>query len=344
MYQKVAKDIQQGKWSPLYVLYGTETYLIEEMVRHMKINALSGNADDFNYAVFDLEQVPVESMLQEAETLPFMGDRRLVIGQNAWFLTGAKAKKEVSHNLDALAAYTESPSDSSVVVLTVLHSKLDERKKLVKQLKKCGTVMNFKGLGTAQLRAWIKRKVSQYGAMIDSAAVEKLVQQTGNDLRLIHQECVKLATYVGEGGTITIQHVGVMVPRALEEDIFKLVDYMGKMKIEGALGVFYDLIKKREEPLKILSLIARQFRIMLQVKEMSLRGYSQKQTASALGLHPYAVKIAAEQGKQFSDKQLGALLLEAKKTDYAIKSGQKDKTLAIEWYLLRTVDIAGATS
>lgn len=344
MYQKIAKDIQQGRWSPLYVLYGTETYLLEEMISHMKKHALNDDADDFNYAVFDLEQVSVETLLQEAETLPFMGDRRLVIGQNALFLTGAKAKKEVNHHLDALIAYTESPLDSSVVVLTVPHSKLDERKKLVKRLKKVGTVVNFTPLGASELRAWIKRKVSQFGAEIDPAAVEKLVQQTGNDLRLIDQECTKLATYAGEGGMIRPHQIDDLVSRALEEDIFKLVDYMGKKTIEGALDVFYDLVKKREEPLKILALIVRQFRIMLQVKELSSRGYSQKQIASMLGLHPYPVKIAAQQSKQFSDRELGTLLLEGKKTDYAIKSGQKEKTLALEWYILRTVDIANATS
>lgn len=300
----------------------------------MKKHTLTDGADDFNYSVFDLEQVPVETLIQEAETLPFMGDKRLIVGQNAWFLTGSKGKTEVHHDLDALTAYAESPLDSSVVALTVQHNKLDERKKLVKQLKKNGTAVNFAPLAPSELRAWIKRKVSQYGASIQPEAVEKLIQQVGNDLQLIHQECAKLATYVGEGGTVTSEHIADMIPRTLEEDIFKLIDYMGKMKIEGALGVFYDLLKKREEPLKILALIARQFRIMLQVKELSSRGYSQKQIASTLGLHPYPVKIAAQQSELFSDKALKTLLLQANKTDYAIKSGQKEKTLALEWYIL----------
>lgn len=335
MYREIAKQIQQGKWRPFYVLCGTETFLMEEMIAHMKTHALRDADDTYNYSALDLEQVPVESLVQEAETLPFIGEKRLVVGRNAWFLTGSTGRAEVKHDVDALLAYAQSPLDSSIVVLTVPHAKLDERKKVVKQLKKWATVVRFTPLERGELRAWIKRKVSQFGARIEADAVERLIQLVGTELRLIYQECIKLATYVGEGGTVTSRHIDDIVPRSLEEDIFKLVDCIGRTDIEGALGVFYDLLKKREEPLKILSLIARQFRIMLQVKELSSRGFSQKQVASMLGLHPYPVKIASQQGKLFSEQALKALLLEANHADYAIKSGYKDKTLAVEWYIMR---------
>lgn len=341
MYQKVVKQIEQGKWSPLYVLYGTELYLLEEMLAHLKKFTLTDGDDDFNYAVFDLEQTPVETLIQEAETLPFMGEKRLIVGRNAWFLTGTRGQTEVEHQLSSLTAYTESPLDSSIVVLIVPHHKLDERKKLVKHLKKYGVVVNFAQLDQHALRTWISRKVSQHRVDIQPAAIQRLIEQVGNDLQLLSQECTKLATYVGGGGTITVEHVDAMIPRTLEEDVFKLVDYIGKMNIQAALSVFYDLVKKREEPIKILSLIARQFRIILQVNELNARGYSQKQIASTLGLHPYPVKIAAQQGKQFTDKALRTLLLEANKTDYAIKLGQKEKTLALEWYILSVNRWAG---
>lgn len=334
LYQKVVKQIEQGDGSPLYVLYGTETYLLEEMLTHIKKHTLSDGNDDFNYAVFDLEQTPVETLIEEAETLPFMGEKRLIVGHNAWFLTGSRGKMEVDHQLDVLTSYAASPLDSSIIVLTVQHDKLDERKKLVKHLKKYGTAVKFAPLDQKELPAWINRKMQAFGVSINPDASARLIRLIGTELQLIQQECAKLATYVGEGGTVTVEHVNTMIPRSLEEDVFKLVDYLGKMHIEGALGVFYDLLKKREEPLKILSLITRQFRIILQVHELSSRGYSQKQIASQLGLHPYPVKIAAQQGGRFSDKALRTLLLEANRTDYAIKSGQKEKALALEWYIL----------
>lgn len=334
MYQQVAKQIAQGNLSPLYVLYGAETYFIGKMIAHLKKFVLGHDSDDMNYMVFDLEQTAVETMIQEAETLPFIGDQRLIIGKNAWFLTGLRGKMDVEHQLDILTAYAESPLDSSIIVLTVHYDKLDERKKIVKHLKKGGTFVNFSPLKQGELNTWIKREVSQYGCHIEPEAIARLIQLAGNDLQLLHEECNKLVTYVGEGGTVSVQNVEEMIPRTLEEDVFKLINYVGKMDIEGALGVYYDLLKKREEPLKILSLIARQFRIILQVNDLTSRGYSHKQIATKLRLHPYAVKIAFEQGKQFSERHLRRLLLQANRTDYAIKSGQKEKALALEWYIL----------
>lgn len=343
MIQQIAKQIEQGVWSPLYVLYGTETYLVEEMLTHMKKHILGERADDVHYAHFDLEQEPIETLIQEAETLPFVDGKRLIIGWNAWFLTGSKKKTEVNHDLKALATYIQAPLASSIVVLTVPHSKLDARKKLVKEIQKQGIIVECQPLKPPALRAWIKRRVARDGADMAPEAMEKLVHKVGNDLHLLHQECHKLATYVGEGGIIHLDHVEEMIPRSLEDNVFKLIDEMGQMNIAGALDVFYDLIKNREEPLKILSLMARQFRIILQVKELSARGYSQRQAASMLGLHPYPVKIAAQQGRLFSERSLQKLLLEANHTDYAIKSGQKDKTLAVEWYLLSMRRWVGAS-
>lgn len=334
MYDKIVKQIRQRKFSPLYVFYGTETYLQEELIKQLQAHVLSDGMDDFNYAAYDLEQEPVERLVQEAETLPFMGDKRLVVGRNAWFLTGVRGKSDVKHAIDALATYAEQPLDSAVVVLTVAHAKLDERKKLVKQLKKKGTVVPFAPLRPRELVKWVQAEIAQHKAKIDPRAAEQLVQRIGTELGTLHQECVKLATHAGEGGTVTPELVETMVPRTLEEDVFKLIDCLGKKAVDGALSIFYDLLKKREEPLKILSLIARQLRMMMQVKTLSAQGYAQPQIAKVLGVHPYPVKIAAAQAGRFSDRALEQLLLEASRTDYAIKSGQKEKTLAVEWYLL----------
>lgn len=334
VFQKVMTQVKNGALAPIYILYGTETHLMEQMLAHLKKYTLTGGHDDMNYVTFDLEQTPVEELIQEAETMPFLGEKRLIVGYNATFLTAVRRKEPVSHRLERLTDYAENPLASSVIVLTVHHDKLDERKKLVKQLKASGQAVRFSPLGPRELTAWIQRQATSYGVRIAPEAAERLVQHAGNDLRLLEKECAKLAIHAGEGGTVTTEDIALMTPRALEENIFKLVDHLGKKQTGEALAVFYDLLKKREEPIRILSLIARQFRIMLQVKELGGAGRTQKQIASALGLHPYAVKIALKQHSRFSEKALQRLLLETKRTDYAIKTGRQEKTLAVELYLL----------
>ena len=77
-------------------------------------------------------------------------------------------------------------------------------------------------------------------------------------------------------------------PGARNRTCFILIEDIVNVRLERAFVILEELLKQREEPIKIASLIARQFRIMLQVKELSKQGYSQQQMASQIGLHPFA--------------------------------------------------------
>ncbi|MBD5071942.1 DNA polymerase III subunit delta, partial [Xanthomonas citri pv. citri] len=81
------------------------------------------------------EEDPLDQAIADAETFPFMGERRLVIVKNPYFLTGEKKKEKIEHNVSALESYIQSPAPYTVFVLLAPYEKLDERKKLTKALK-----------------------------------------------------------------------------------------------------------------------------------------------------------------------------------------------------------------
>ncbi len=93
MINKIWNDIERGRFSPVYLLYGTEQYLLNETKQKMIAGALQEEELDFNLSVFDLEETPIEVALEDAETFPFLGERRLVFLHNPTFLTRRKNEK-----------------------------------------------------------------------------------------------------------------------------------------------------------------------------------------------------------------------------------------------------------
>ncbi|WP_134700121.1 DNA polymerase III subunit delta [Ammoniphilus sp. YIM 78166] len=338
-YRSVMKDIQQGQIKPVYLLYGTETFLIEEFIHFLRDKVLDEQFLDFNFSVYDLQETPIQHAVMDAETHPFMGEKRVVVAKNALFLTGAKSSGNVEHQVEALQTYIESPIETSLLILTVMQDKLDERKKLVKTLKANKADVPFMHLKDQELWSWMRRRAQKLGVQIEDQAVQTLDRIVGNDLRRLQQELDKMSSYVGSQGRITEEVVYQLASRTLEQDIFGLIEKVSRLEIDQALRIYYDLLKNKEEPLTVLSLLARQFRLILQVKVMSAKGYSQQQIASALSMHPYPVKLAAEKSQRFKESALRNILAYLAEEDYRIKSGKMDKVLSLELFFMRLRDM-----
>jgi DNA polymerase-3 subunit delta len=173
-------------------------------------------------------------------------------------------------------------------------------------------------------------------------AADELVKRVGTDMQTLAAETDKLCLHAGTDGVVTAAAVGELVPAAAEQNVFRLTEELAALRTEHVMGLYHDLLKQREEPIKLTALLVRQFRHMLHVKELGEQGYSPQQMAGQLGLHPYAVKITAEQARKFSAERLAKLLAELAELDYAMKTRQVDKALGLELFLLRTAS-AGAS-
>jgi len=340
--RSITKEIQQGQFQPVYVLYGTENFMIEEFIQFIKQKVLDESSMDFNYSVYDMNETPVQQAVMDAETLPFMGERRMVIIKNAFFLTGVKSNSGLDHDLDSLQAYLQEPVETTILLLIVSVDKLDERKKMVKQLKTQNAIVPFLPLKDKELSAWIVRRAGKQQVKMEDQAAQMLERLIGSDLRRLKQEIEKMAAYVGKDGTITEEVVYQLASRTLEQDVFGLIDKAANLQMDQAMRIFYDLIKNKEEPLTILHLLARQFRMILQVKVLTQKGYSHQQIASQIGVHPYPVKLAAEKSHRFSEQALRSILAYLSEEDYRIKSGMIDKVLSMELFFLKIRDLIQA--
>jgi DNA polymerase III subunit delta len=329
------KKIKRNDISSMYLLFGKESFLINETKQLLIHQVLQEDEIEFNLSSFDLNETPVEIALEDAETFPFMGERKLLFLHNTAFLTAEKTKGKVEHNLARLEAYIKEPAPYSIVVFIAPYEKMDERKKLTKELKKNADTFEANKLTEQELKNWIRTRADYNGVTIEPAAIEHILTLAGTNLFMLTSEVDKLALYIGKGLTIDVKTVESLVSRSLEQNIFTLVDKIVTRKIEEALRIYYDLLKLNEEPIKILAVITGQFRLLYQVKELAKRGYGQKQIASHLKIHPFRVKLAAGQAQKFGDKELTYIIKQLADADYNMKTGAMNKELIIELFLLK---------
>ncbi|ESU30596.1 DNA polymerase III subunit delta [Bacillus sp. 17376] len=335
MVLDIWKKISKKQVDPVYLMFGTETFLINETKQLLVDNVLDDEEKDFNYSVYDLEETPIEAALEDAETFPFMGEKRLVILQNPVFLTSEKSKGKVEHNLAKLEEYLSQPAPYSIVVFSAPYEKLDERKKVTKELKQKATVIEAKKLSEQETKSWVKERAQANGAIIDNDAIELLLTLAGTNLFMLTSEIDKLALYAGENHPISREIVDRLTARSLEQNIFSLVDKVVHRNVESALRIYYDLLKQNEEPIKILAVITGQFRLIYQVKELARKGYGQQQIAGTLKIHPFRVKLAAGQAVAFADEELTRIIKLLADADYQMKTGGMKKEMLIEMILFQ---------
>ncbi|PLT30944.1 DNA polymerase III subunit delta [Peribacillus deserti] len=334
MIMDIWRSIEKKQFAPVYLLYGTEAFLINETKQMLTKHVLSEEEVDFNLSVFDLEETPIEAALEDVETLPFLGERKLVFLQNAFFLTAEKNKSKVEHDVSRLEAYLADPAPYSIVAIAAPYEKLDDRKKITKELKRKAAVLEAKKLNEQDLRIWLRERAAAAGVQIHEEAISLLIEISGTNLMLLANEMEKLSLYAEEK-LIDAQMVEMLVAKSFEQNIFTLIDKILQRKVEPALSIYYELLRQNEEPIKILAVMAGQIRMLYQVKELARQGYGQQKIASVLKVHPYRVKLAMEKAGRFSEKELMRLIYQLAEADYQIKTGQAEKRLAIELILLK---------
>ncbi|MFF0828776.1 DNA polymerase III subunit delta [Brevibacillus sp. NPDC003359] len=329
--KKISKEIQQKKFKPVYVLFGSETYLLKEFLKFAQEQMVEPEYADMNVNRYDATETPIEIALQDAETMPFLSDRKIVIVSRCNFLTAEKSK--VEHATDDLLSYLENPPDFCSLFLIVDADKMDERKKIVKTLKKEAVVIPLSQMRDGELSNWIERRANKLGLQISSTEISHLVSVAGNNLYTLEKELEKISLYLGGHGVVTEDHISLLTTPALERDVFKLIEYVISGDVSKAYRTLYDCLVLGEEPIKLLALLVRQFRLLYLIKLGQQESKSLQEIADHTKSHPYAVRKAADQSVNFTEESLRQLYLQLAEDDIRMKNGKVDKRLAIELFI-----------
>jgi DNA polymerase-3 subunit delta len=319
-----------------YLFHGEDEFSRSETLADFKKKMGDPGLAELNTTVFDGSKVTLDELQHVCDSIPFMAARRLVIVEGLLTRLEPKGKDEKrsawqKEYLEGLTRYLPHLPETSRLVF--VENKSISKNHPVHRLalaEEGGHVREFEPPQGRQLNRWIEERVRKKGGQIEAVAIETLAAFVGNDLRLLDQEIEKLIAYANWARPISEDDVRLLVSSVQEANIFEMVDALGQRDGQRAAKLLHQLLDAGEHPLALLGMIVRQFRILIQVKELTERGLSQQEMATRLRLHHFVVKKTMRQAMNFSMDQLEAIYGRLLETDVAIKTGQMDEMLALD--------------
>ncbi|WP_102691269.1 DNA polymerase III subunit delta [Rummeliibacillus pycnus] len=334
MFSKLWNDIQKGIIAPVYLLAGLESYFIDETIRRIKTKLEEDG--EIETMTIDLDEKPVDFVIDESDTIPFFSSKKLIIAKNASFLKATdKTKEKINHDLTRLAKWLEFPSDTSVTIFIAPYEKLDERKKVTKQMKEHAVYMLAETPKEQDLYVWVQNEVSAQGKAINDEATSKLIEMVGMDMLHLRSEIEKLCLYLGEDTNITVSLVEELVAKTLEQDAFKMLNAYMRHDVSEALSIYHDLIRQKQEPIMLVALLASQIRLMSNVYYLLTKGYHPQQISKQLKVNPYRVKRIVEDRRKVSDDSLLKALYGLSEVDLQLKSMGGRRERFLELFLMK---------
>jgi DNA polymerase III subunit delta len=333
MFNTVWKDFKNGKFEPNYLIVGEENFFIDETIRILKS---SFTEEQVELITFDLDEQPLDFVLDEADTIPFFSEKKIIIAKNASFLKATeKGKEKIEHDFKRFEAWLNYPSDTAVTIFVAPYEKVDERKKVTKQLKEKSVVLQAQTPQNKDLVAWIRSEANHFNKKISDAAVDKLIEMVGSNMLSIRQEIEKMSLYLGDEPEIQVQTVVNLVAKSLEHDAFQMLAAYLENRPKEALEIYHELLRQKEEPIKLVGLLSSNIRTMSNVFYLLQKGYHPQQIAKQLKIHPYRVKLISEQRVKPTQERLMQALYKLADIDVQLKSMSGNRERYLEMFLLK---------
>ena len=298
--QQLQQQIQNDALANFYVVIGDEPALSQRA--HAAFKALIQPEDvEMNYSQFDLAVQGVDELLNDAMSMPFFGQRRVIIVQNPEFLTtkGKISERDQKSLLQLLA----QPVTENIVVFLINDLKLDKRKKVTKAILQTAETVDVPALNEHQARQAITQQLQQRAYQIDADAMQEFLVRTNAQYSAMQNELPKLIAYATHNKRISREAVAALVPKTLTATVFDLVDAVMTRQVKQALTIYRALLQNGEPALRINAVLTGQFRLLLQIAGMT---GTDQDIGKTLGVHPYRVKLARGLLKKYALQALRA--------------------------------------
>ncbi len=309
----------------MYLIYGESYRLIEEEIQKIIKN-------ETNLVTLDLQDSSLDDILTEATYVSMFEESKIIIVKNALFFTSNKDKEE---DMQKLLNYMENPIATTTLIFTT-YEKIDNRKKVTKMFEKKYKIITVGNLSKIDLTNKVRDYIFKNKYKIENETLEYLIESCQNNYDLIYNEIQKLFLYYEKTSTILLKDVKEIISKSIEDNNFKFIEAVVNKNLRKALYILEDLYKLKIDPIVLVRLLAREYRLMYQVKFLMSQGYYKKDIGKQLKMQEWQIDKLSRNSSIFYEEDLKSFIEKIAELDYKIVSGNDDKFLIFKTFLLET--------
>lgn len=335
-FVELEQDIKRNKIHNCYVFCGVDEVLIKESIELISKKVLEGPLKDLNYVEFDGTTVDMEQVVNTANTVPFMSEKKLIVIYRSNFL-GETEDRESTKRFEAIMEYIKNSANHCVLIMYYIFGDSREKpSKRIKKLEKDAYVVKFDKLKGAALEKKVKSLFDAENKEIGKLELKLFCDYVENNMYIIQNEVQKLCSYAYDK-EIQKEDILKLLPAKSDNDIFNLVDNISQKKVEKALDILNELLFKGEKVPYILFMVERQVNILLQLKIGLEEGKNKDTLARELSLNPYICEKMIIQSRKFTVNSIRKALEACLNTEEVLKSASVDSKTEMELLIINAI-------
>lgn len=293
-----------------------------------KIKELTNNINKENIIHFDLTLDNLKDILEECNYTSLFNDEKAIIVNNTNIFG---TKYEYKDDMELLEKYLNNQNKNTQLIF--IADTISVKKKCVKIVKDNGNLFELKKPVGEDLKLQIIEYLKNNGFKIENNALIQLITNLNSNYDFILNELDKVIV-VKKDYLITKEDIDKYTIKIIEENIFDFVDLVIKKDTKNIFIKLEKYIQEKQEPAILLSNIANQYRLIYSVKNLLKNGFSEKEIATELDIHPYRVKLAKEKSYNYTNEELKEKLLSIGSLDEKVKLGMIDKYVALKLFFI----------
>ncbi|MCR5521832.1 MAG: DNA polymerase III subunit delta [Lachnospiraceae bacterium] len=315
----IVEDIKKQALRKIYLIYGSETYLVRHCAQMLKKAALGqdGNAE-MNLDTYSEQTFDFRSFADSAETIPFLSEHRVIVLDECKF----------GENTDEFIKLLDTLPETTLIIMT--DKTADKKTKLYKAIAEHGYVCDLSEITDQNRMDFAARQFGKYGKRITQSDAGYFVESVGGDLYNLMNEADKVASYAEGKEHITREDIDEICFKQTDNKIFDLIGEISAGHTDKVMGICADLMYLKESPMKILRLLANEYLSLATLLEFKKKGLSAFAMAQATRTPEWRVKKRLALVSRMDSKKIRHATEVIVETEQGIKIGDLDMQTGLE--------------